>query len=318
MMTTRSEGESGGKPQIVIFAEASDTPAKNIASVLKALGAAPSIVSLKVCGFDSRLPHGLHIPTFEGDLPHGAIVRNVPSGSFEQVTMRLGLLHALREHGVKVWNDARAIECCIDKSMTTHLLVKAGLASPETITVQSHKAAAAIVAHTCSFGKMLVFKPLFGSQGNGLKLIRSVDDLPPEEDVAGVYYLQRFVEPEDDRWQDYRLFVVGGSVIAAMARVGQSWITNVKQGAEPHALVPGLDMIETAIRAARAVGADYAGVDLIRGRCGTLYTLEVNSMPAWSGLEAAHPSLSVAAIIAERFVNALRAEGVPWTTADEH
>lgn len=303
-------------PRIVIFAEASDTPAKNIARVLETLGAVPAIVSLKACGFDSRLPHGLHIPKFEGGLPHGAIVRNVPAGSFEQVTMRLGLLHALRELGVTVWNNARAIEHCIDKSMTTHLLVKAGLASPETMTVQSRKAAAAIVEHKCSFGKTLVSKPLFGSQGKGLALIRSVDDLPPEEDVAGVYYLQRFVEPEGDRWQDFRLFVVGDSVIAAMVRVGQSWITNVKQGAEPHALVPAPDMIDTAIRAARAVGADYAGVDLIRGRCGTLYTLEVNSMPAWSGLESAHPGLSVAAILAERFVHALWADGMHGAIAD--
>jgi tetrahydromethanopterin:alpha-L-glutamate ligase len=64
------------------------------------------------------------------------------------------------------------------------------------------------------------------------------------------------------------------------------------------------DLIDAAERAARAVGADYAGVDLIRGKGGTLFTLEVNSMPAWSGLTSANPGLDVAAILAERFLAA--------------
>lgn len=307
MTMPQAKGAGRLAPRIAIFAEGNDKPARNIAAALMKLGGASAVVSLKACGFDSRLPHGLHIPKFEDGLPDGVIIRNMPAGSFEQVTMRLGLLHALRELGVKVWNDARAVECCIDKSMTTHLIVKAGLNSPETITVQSREAAAAIVEENCAGGAILVSKPLFGAQGKGLKLVRVADDLPPEEGGAGVYYLQRFVEPEGERWQDYRLFVIGDSVIAAMARVGSTWITNVKQGAEPHALVPAPDMIEAAVRATRAVGADYAGVDLIRGRCGTLYVLEVNSMPAWSGLESAHPGLSVAAILAERFMHALDA-----------
>ena len=51
-------------------------------------------------------------------------------GTFEAVTMRLGVLHALRELGVPVWNDARAIERCVDKSMTSFLLTRAGIPTP--------------------------------------------------------------------------------------------------------------------------------------------------------------------------------------------
>ena len=46
--------------------------------------------------------------------------------------MRLGVLHALRELGVMVWNDARAIERCVDKSMTSFLLARAGIPTPAT------------------------------------------------------------------------------------------------------------------------------------------------------------------------------------------
>jgi tetrahydromethanopterin:alpha-L-glutamate ligase len=299
----------GAAPHVAIFAEPADRPAKAIAAELEARGAHARIVSLKACNMDSRAGAGLAIPGFEARLPDGAMVRNLPTGTFEQVTLRLGVLHALRERGVMVWNDARALEACVDKSMTTHLIEKAGLATPPTRTAQSRAEAAEIVAAECAEGAALVLKPLFGAQGRGLRLIHSVNDLPPEEEVAGAYYLQRFIEPAGEHWQDFRLFVVGGSVIAGMSRIGQTWITNVKQGALPQATVLTRELAGTAERAARAVGADYAGVDLIRGRCGTLFTLEVNSMPAWSGLEEANPGLSVASILAAQFLDALGERG---------
>jgi glutathione synthase/RimK-type ligase-like ATP-grasp enzyme len=46
--------------------------------------------------------------------------------------MRLGILHALRELGVMVWNDARAIERCVDKSMTSFLLARSAIPTPDT------------------------------------------------------------------------------------------------------------------------------------------------------------------------------------------
>jgi tetrahydromethanopterin:alpha-L-glutamate ligase len=291
--------------RIALFAEAADGPARRITAALKHLGAEPVQLSLKACGYDMRSPSGLALPGLGGALPDAALVRGVPAGTFEQVTLRLGVLHALREAGVMVWNDARAIEACVDKSMTTHRLVQAGLASPLTFAAQSREEAAAIAARECVGGASLVMKPLFGAQGYGLRLIHAPADLPAEEEVGGVYYLQHFVEPAGEHWRDYRLFVCAGRVIAGMTRIGASWITNVKQGGTPQAAVLTADLIETAERAARAVGTNYAGVDLIRGRCGTLFTLEVNSMPAWSGLEAANPGLSVADILAERFLAAL-------------
>ena len=79
-------------PRIAIFAEPGDRPAKAIAAALEALGARACTVSLKICGIDSRVEHGLRIPGFEARLPDGAIVRNLPAGTFEQVTLRLGAI----------------------------------------------------------------------------------------------------------------------------------------------------------------------------------------------------------------------------------
>ena len=44
---------------------------------------------------------------------------------------------------------------------------------------------------------------------------------------------------------------------------------------------------DLAVRAAAVVGADYAGVDLLPARDGTIYTLEVNGIPGWEGLQGA-------------------------------
>ena len=93
-----------------------------------------------------------------------------------------------------------------------------------------------------------MLKPLFGSQGRGLKLIRTADELPPPDEVAGVYYLQRFVGVEGgDGFRDFRLLVSRGRVIAAMMRHAAAWITNVKQGGRPLATVPDREMKELAV-----------------------------------------------------------------------
>ncbi|MFL5337668.1 MAG: RimK family alpha-L-glutamate ligase, partial [Geminicoccaceae bacterium] len=69
--------------------------------------------------------------------PSIALVRSVPAGSFEQVTLRLGVLHALEALGVPVVNSARAIERCVDKSMTSFLLARAGVPTPDTWALES-------------------------------------------------------------------------------------------------------------------------------------------------------------------------------------
>ena len=70
-----------------------------------------------------------------------------------------------------------------------------------------------------------------------------------------------------------------------MIRHGSSWITNIKQGARAESAIPSQALADLALRAVASVGADYAGVDIIQNREGALLVLEVNSMPAWQGLQ---------------------------------
>jgi glutathione synthase/RimK-type ligase-like ATP-grasp enzyme len=70
-----------------------------------------------------------------------------------------------------------------------------------------------------------------------------------------------------------------------MIRHGSSWITNIKQGARAEAAIPSQELVDLALCAAACVGVDYAGVDIIQDREGRHLVLEVNSMPAWQGLQ---------------------------------
>ncbi|WP_137391786.1 ATP-grasp domain-containing protein [Rhodoligotrophos defluvii] len=269
-------------PLVALFADGKDGHATALEKRLEATGALVRRASLADCAFDSTYPGGIAIPGFDG-LPDAALVRTIPAGSFEAVTRRLGILHGLREAGTVVWNDARAIERCVDKSTTTFLLGLAGLAVPPTWTVEDREAATAIVRRQAR-SVPLVLKPLFGAQGRGLRLIRDPDELPAPEEIAGVYYLQRFMGVDRGGYRDYRVFVVAGRAVAAMSRRSDNWITNVKQGGQPEPTLLDEELSRVAVRAAAAVGADFAGVDILRHAPGDALVLEVNSMPAWNGL----------------------------------
>ena len=102
-----------------------------------AVGARVERIDLADCGFDTRSPSGLSLPVLGSRLPDAVHVRTLSAGSFEAITKRLGVLHALTKLGVVVWNDARAIERCVDKSMTSFLLARAGVPTPPTWTMES-------------------------------------------------------------------------------------------------------------------------------------------------------------------------------------
>ena len=117
------------RPRIAIFVDDADWHTRRLKRAFTAQGVEAVSLSLRGCGFEiGGSGHGLRLPGFADALPDGVFVRTISAGSFEQVTMRLGVLHALRELGVPVHNDARAIERCVDKSMTSFLLHKQGIA----------------------------------------------------------------------------------------------------------------------------------------------------------------------------------------------
>jgi len=291
--------------RIAIFTDETGWHTRQLQAALRARGAVGRCVDLADCRVDTAASwHGLVIPGFGDALPDAALVRGIAGGSFEQVTKRLGVLHALRELGVAVYNDARAIERSVDKAMTSLLLHAARIPTPPTWVTESAAEAQRIAVREGAAGHALVLKPLFGSQGHGLQLVGHVGGvhypLPALDAASAGYgslaYLQRFVPATGSPGHDWRVLVIGGRATSAMRRVSEHWIHNVAQGArcEPAALAP--ELAGLAERASAALGLDYAGVDLLPSAAG-IQVLEVNGVAAWRGLQRVTPFNIAAALV---------------------
>ncbi|MGE0486848.1 MAG: RimK family alpha-L-glutamate ligase [Gammaproteobacteria bacterium] len=274
-------------PRLVIFTDEPGWHGRELERWFGQRGFVAEFVSLTACHVDLEgAGPGLVIPGFDGELPVGAFVRGVPGGSLEAITLRLDYLHLLEALGCPVFNSARVIERTVDKAMTTLLLRHHGIPTPETFVSESLEAARAYVARALARGDTLVKKPLFGSQGKGLRRIRQLDELDyllPGE----VVYLQQFIHTGDGPFRDCRVMVIDGHAIAAMERYSHHWITNRAQGAACRSIPLQDRLAQLAEAAASAVGASYAGVDLLRDTDGQWLVTEVNGIPAWQGLQRA-------------------------------
>jgi RimK family alpha-L-glutamate ligase len=212
-------------------------------------------------------------------------VRGIPGGSLEQVIFRVDALHRLENAGVRVVNSPAAIERTVDKYYTSTLLEDAGLPTPRSIVSERFDEA---LAAFHELGGDVIVKPLFGSEGRGMVRVADPDTAQRVfralELGRYVYYLQEFVPHGRE---DIRVFVLGEEVVAAMVRRGETWKTNVAQGASAVPLEADDALCDMAVRAARALGADHAGVDILPVEGGGHMLLEVNGIPGWRALQAA-------------------------------
>ena len=233
------------------------------------------------------------------------LARIIPSGSLEQVIYRVDALHWLEERGVPVINSPRAIERAVDKFYTSALLQEAGLPTVDTVVCER---AAEAMAAVREFGDVVI-KPIFGSMGHGIVRVSDPDVafrvVKTLESMRTVFYVQRAV---DHGGRDYRLFVIGGRVLAAIERRAAEgdWRSNVARGATAAAFEAPAEWQAMALRAAAAIGADYAGVDLLPAPDGRVYVLEVNGIPGWEGLQRA-TGVDVAGAIVDHMVSRVRA-----------
>jgi ribosomal protein S6--L-glutamate ligase len=186
----------------------------------------------------------------------------------------------------RVINPPEGIVTCASKVMTSALLYKNGVPTPETFFTESRHLAGEFIR---SHGKA-VYKPVYGFDGVGITLIESESQLgePP-------YYLQEYI-PND---RDFRVFVIDGTAVGAIMRRSDSLTHNIHQGGCGNAVPVDKDMGEIAARAAECVGIDYGGVDLLIHEHS--YTvLEVNGTPNWHCMEAPIPRLMAEYLVREK------------------
>lgn len=183
----------------------------------------------------------------------------------------------------QVVNTPESIVTCASKVMTSALLLRNGVRTPETAYIRSEEQAKDFVRR---HGKV-VYKPLYGYDGNGIRLVTDPADLGP-----GPWYLQEYI-PND---RDFRVFVLDGEAVGAISRVSDSLTHNIHQGGIGTPVQIDEEMRAIAEASAAAIGIDYCGVDLLLDREG--YTvLEVNGTPNWHCMDAPIPRLLAAYLI---------------------
>jgi len=188
----------------------------------------------------------------------------------------------LERMGKPVVNNIGAIMAAMDKFQATCAFRRAGLPTPKTVVTQNPAEAVQTLLHL----RDVVCKPLFGSLGKGIERLPATPagERRMRELVGrhGALYLQEFVRNDG---RDIRAFVVGEEVAAAIYRMAPpgEWRTNIHLGGTPVPCQLSADLRKLSLAAARAVGLDYTGVDILEGPEGPV-VLEVNGTPLWQGI----------------------------------
>ncbi len=201
--------------------------------------------------------------------------------------------------GVYSLNESVAITRSRDKLRSLQLLARKGIGLPVTGFAHSTMYTKDLI--DLVHGAPLVIKLLEGTQGIGVVL---AETLQAAESVIEAFrglnaniLVQEFIKEADAK--DVRCFVVGNKVIAAMMRVGKDgdFRSNIHRGGSAQKVKITPEERSTAVRAAKIMGLNVAGVDLLRSDHGPV-VMEVNSSPGLRGIETA-TGINVADIIIE-------------------
>ncbi|MEM7232642.1 MAG: RimK family alpha-L-glutamate ligase [Planctomycetota bacterium] len=281
---------SPSRPDVLVLTTQSDSPGWHLLDLERAAGELGLHLSRARfedlhSSIDSSGAEQLYCGTTP--LRNGVLlVRSMPRGTLEQIIFRMDSLQAAERAGVRVVNPPRALEACIDKYLSTSRLAAAGLPVPATETCETFEKA--LEAYERLGGDVL-FKPLFGSEGVGIERVQSLrvarEQFARWAGEPGVFYLQEFVA---NAGSDIRVVTIGPRVAGSMQRIAasDSWLSNVAQGArsKPFTLDPELEAI--ALSAAKTLGTEIAGVDLLLDLDGRPRILEVNAVPGWRAASA--------------------------------
>ena len=209
----------------------------------------------------------------------------------------------LESNGIKLYNSAECIRVCDDKALTYLALYKSGLPIPKTIaapkTYKNGQSEDWCDKASKILGYPLIIKECFGSLGREVYLVHSREEMLEKVGEIGAkpFVFQEFLH--DGAGWDIRVLVSDGEIVGAIKRSNQNdFRANAALGGlvEPFELTE--EMAKLAIDATDAVGAFFAGVDLIKGKDGFL-VCEVNSNMLFDAADRAL-GISVAEKIAEK------------------
>ncbi len=214
-----------------------------------------------------------------------AVIPRIGVGSTDH---GLAVLRQFESAGTPSLNSADAIGRARDKLRTLQILSGAGFDVPRTLLARCPDHAD--LAMRLLGGPPVVLKLPRGSQGVGVMLAETEAALEAILHTLGALgqpvLLQEFVA--ESRGRDVRALIVGGRVVAAMARTARrgEFRSNLHRGGQGSAVALSADRERLALDAAAVLGLDSGGVDWVESRDGPK-VLEVNASPGLEGLERA-------------------------------
>ncbi|MCL4365398.1 MAG: RimK family alpha-L-glutamate ligase [Candidatus Marsarchaeota archaeon] len=266
--------------------EGSET--KDIISAIRKSGNTPVPINIQnivvKIGRGGVVPHCLSEFTKESRIDLDcAVFRHIGIiNDYEQFGQRIWAVRSMEMNGMRTVNNILSWVRASDKLGTLMELSAHGIRVPQTMSGESFFSGYAAVKE---FGSAVV-KPLRSGKGLG---VFKVDDPDVAMHIFSYFtnlskpiYVQKYLDKVGGG--DYRVVVVGGGVIGAEYRKGTGWKSNVAQGAKARAVKPSAELSELAIKAAEAMGLDYAGVDIAETK-GGYFVLETNPTVAWAAFK---------------------------------
>ena len=193
--------------------------------------------------------------------------------------------------GVYCVNESVAITRARDKLRTLQLLARKGIGLPVTGFAHSPDDTADMIKLVG--GAPMIIKLIEGTQGRGVVLAETdqaaASVIEAFRNLDAYFLTQEFIA--EAKGTDIRCFVVGGKVVAAMQRTAKEgeFRSNLHRGGSAQAVRITPEERSTAVRAAKVMGLNVAGVDIVRSNRGPV-VLEVNSSPGLEGIETATAS----------------------------
>ena len=198
----------------------------------------------------------------------------------------LAVLRQFETTGAYCLNGSQGVAASRDKLYAHQLLARHRIAMPTTAFASSPKDSDNLIELVGA--APLVVKLLESSQGKGVVLAESAKAaesvVSAFRNLKADFLVQEFVK--EAAGEDIRILVCGGKAVAAMRRTAGDgdFRANLHQGGSAEGIRATRDERETAVKAARSLGLDFAGVDILRSESGPK-VLEVNSSPGLEGVE---------------------------------
>lgn len=193
------------------------------------------------------------------------------------------LARQLEQHGVRVFNSSKTIEISDDKIYTYQMLQKSGLPIPKTIIAPKKYTSGSFpekyIEHIINeLGFPMIVKEAFGSFGEQVHLIENRQELMTI--IAAMdnrpFVFQEYMD--ESKGRDVRIQIVGNKAVTAVERQNKhDFRANVTNGGKMLPYTPTKEIEKTAIEAAKAIGADFAGVDLLFDKENRAVVCEINA-----------------------------------------